>query len=315
MKIVAGVNQADSGEIITMNGMRMGYLPQSPVFRPGTTVLEQVFYGDNPVMALVREYESTMKALETNPTDEKLTKQAAQLSEKMDKAEAWSLESEAKNILTRLGISDFSQPVETLSGGQRKRVALAAALIAPVDLLILDEPTNHIDNDTVEWLEKHLEKYSKALLMVTHDRYFLDRVANRMLELEKGKIYTYQANFTKYLEMKAEREERLLSEEKKRQNFLRNELEWVRRGAQARSTKQKARPSGLRKCLPFGRRKKSRVWIFLPSTADWGKRPLNWNMSAKDITAWNTSMISAILSCGTTVWASPGITAAAKLHC
>lgn len=241
LKIVAGVNQADSGEIITMNGMRMGYLPQSPVFRPGTTVLEQVFYGDNPVMALVREYESTMKALETNPTDEKLTKQAAQLSEKMDKAEAWSLESEAKNILTRLGISDFSQPVETLSGGQRKRVALAAALIAPVDLLILDEPTNHIDNDTVEWLEKHLEKYSKALLMVTHDRYFLDRVANRMLELEKGKIYTYQANFTKYLEMKAEREERLLSEEKKRQNFLRNELEWVRRGAQARSTKQKAR--------------------------------------------------------------------------
>ena len=128
LKIVAGVNQADSGEIITMNGMRMGYLPQSPVFRPGTTVLEQVFYGDNPVMALVREYESTMKALETNPTDEKLTKQAAQLSEKMDKAEAWSLESEAKNILTRLGISDFSQPVETLSGGQRKRVALACLL-------------------------------------------------------------------------------------------------------------------------------------------------------------------------------------------
>ena len=313
LKIVAGVNQADSGEIITMNGMRMGYLPQSPVFRPGTTVLEQVFYGDNPVMALVREYESTMKALEANPTDEKLTKQAAQLSEKMDKAEAWSLESEAKNILTRLGISDFSQPVETLSGGQRKRVALAAALIAPVDLLILDEPTNHIDNDTVEWLEKHLEKYSKALLMVTHDRYFLDRVANRMLELEKGKIYTYQANFTKYLEMKAEREERLLSEEKKRQNFLRNELEAV--GHRHVPPNRKHVCSGLKKCLPFGRRRKNRVWIFLLLTADWGKRPLNWNMSAKDITAWNISMISVISSCGMIVWASLAITAAARPHC
>lgn len=241
LKIVAGEGHADSGEIITMNGMRMGYLPQSPVFREGTTVLEQVFYGDHPVMSLVRDYEKTMKALEEEPTNEKLVKQAAALSEKMDKAEAWSLESEAKNILTRLGITEFSRKVETLSGGQRKRVALAAALIAPVDLLILDEPTNHIDNDTVEWLEKHLSKYSKALLMVTHDRYFLDRVANRMLELEKGKIYPYQANYTKFLEMKAQREELLMAEERKRQNFLRIELEWVRRGAQARSTKQKAR--------------------------------------------------------------------------
>lgn len=315
LKIVAGVNQADSGKIITMNGMRMGYLPQSPVFRPGTTVLEQVFYGDNPVMALVREYESTMKALETNPTDEKLTKQAAQLSEKMDKAEAWSLESEAKNILTRLGISDFSQPVETLSGGQRKRVALAAALIAPVDLLILDEPTNHIDNDTVEWLEKHLEKYSKALLMVTHDRYFLDRVANRMHELEKGKIYTYQANFTKYLEMKAEREERLLSEEKKRRNFCGTNWNGCVVGHRRVLPNRKLVCSGSRKCLPFGHRRKNRVWIFLPSTAVWGKRPLNWSMSAKAITAWNISMISAISSCGTTVWVSLATTAAARLHC
>lgn len=241
LKIVAGVGEADSGEIVTMNGIRIGYLPQAPLFQEGTTVLEQVFYGENPIMTLVRDYESVMKALEEHPTDEALLKQAAVLTEKMDKAEAWSLESEAKTILTRLGIVNFTQRVETLSGGQRKRVALAAALIAPVDLLILDEPTNHIDNDTVEWLEKYLEKYSKALLMVTHDRYFLDRVSNRMLELEQGKIYSYQANFTKYLEMKAEREEMLLSAERKRQNFLRNELEWVRRGAQARSTKQKAR--------------------------------------------------------------------------
>ena len=242
LKIIAGVDQADSGTIITMNGMRMGYLSQNPVFVEGTTVLQQVFRGgENPQLALVRDYEETMSALAKTPENERLLKKAAELAEKMDKAEAWSLESEAKTILTKLGISDFSQKVETLSGGQKKRVALAAALIAPVDLLILDEPTNHIDNDTVDWLEKHLEKYSKALLMVTHDRYFLDRVANRTLELEKGKIYSYQANYSKFLEMKAEREELLAAGERKRQNFLRTELEWVRRGAKARTTKQKAR--------------------------------------------------------------------------
>ncbi len=241
LRIIAGVDQADSGEIITMNGMRMGYLPQNPLFVEGTTVLQQVFCGENPKLALVRDYEACMAALAKNPQDVRLVRQAAELTERMDKAEAWSLESEAKTILTKLGISDFEQRVETLSGGQKKRVALAAALIAPVDLLILDEPTNHIDNDTVDWLEKHLEKYSKALLMVTHDRYFLDRVANRTLELEKGKIYSYQANYSKFLEMKAEREELLAAGERKRQNFLRTELEWVRRGAKARSTKQKAR--------------------------------------------------------------------------
>ena len=174
LKIIAGVDQADSGTIVTMNGMRIGYLSQSPVFVDGTTVLQQVFRGENPQLALVREYEETMAALAKTPEEERLVKRAAELAEKMDKAEAWSLESEAKTILTKLGISDFGQTVETLSGGQKKRVALAAALIAPVDLLILDEPTNHIDNDTVDWLEKHLEKYSKALLMVTHDRYFLE---------------------------------------------------------------------------------------------------------------------------------------------
>ena len=241
LKIVAGVGQADSGEIITMNGMRIAYLSQNPEFTPGTTILQQVFAGDNPKLSLVREYEEALEHLNENPHDKNMAALSARLSEEMDKAEAWSLESEAKNILTRLGIFDFGQKVETLSGGQKKRVALAAALIAPVELLILDEPTNHIDHDTVEWLEKHLEKYSKALLMVTHDRYFLDRVANRTLELEKGQIYSYQANYTNFLELKAEREELEAAGERKRQNFLRTELEWVRRGAQARSTKQKAR--------------------------------------------------------------------------
>lgn len=241
LRIVAGIGNADSGEIVTMNGMSVAYLSQNPEFTAGTTVLQQVFAAENPRLALVRDYADTMEKLNKFPEDEQLVLLCAKLTEEMDKAEAWSLESEAKNILTRLGISDFAQKVETLSGGQKKRVALASALIAPVELLILDEPTNHIDHETVEWLEKHLEKYSKALLMVTHDRYFLDRVANRTLELEHGNVYTYQANYTKFLELKAEREELEATGERKRQNFLRTELEWVRRGAKARTTKQKAR--------------------------------------------------------------------------
>lgn len=241
LKIIAGWDTPDSGNIVTANGLKIAYLPQNPFFEEGTTVLTQVFQGNDPVMALLREYEETVLSFEKKGGDKALEQKIAQLAERLEKAEAWGLESEAKTILTKLGITDFSQNVSELSGGQRKRVALAGALISPVDLLILDEPTNHIDNDTVEWLEAHLEKYTKALLMVTHDRYFLDRVANRTLELEKGKLYSYQANYSKFLEMKAEREDLEAAGERKRQNFLRTELEWVRRGAQARSTKQKAR--------------------------------------------------------------------------
>lgn len=203
LKIIAGEEEADSGNVIKMNGLRVGYLPQVPVFEDNEVVMDYM----NRICSISNANE----------------------------------ESEAKSILTRLGIMDYYQSVTELSGGQRKRVALAAAMISPVDLLILDEPTNHIDNDTVLWLEKNLKKTAKALLMVTHDRYFLDRVVNRTIELDKGKMYTYDGNYSQFLELKAEREEREIANERKRQNFLRTELEWVRRGAQARSTKQKAR--------------------------------------------------------------------------
>lgn len=241
LKIVAGIEEADSGTLVLANGIRVAYLSQLPEFKAGTTVLQQVFATENAQLALVRDYEAAVEELTLHPEDEKIAEQVARLAEKMDKAEAWSLESEAKSILTQLGISHFNQGVATLSGGQRKRIALASALISPVDLLILDEPTNHIDHDTVEWLESHLEKYAKALLMVTHDRYFLDRVANRTFELSNGNIHIYQANYSKFLEMKVEREMLEAAGERKRQNFLRTELEWVRRGAKARTTKQKAR--------------------------------------------------------------------------
>ncbi len=240
LKIIAGVEKSDSGTITTMNGLRIGYLPQMPEFDEGMTVINQVFKNDNPKMQTVKEYEEALFQVENNYSKEAEKKLIA-LTEKMDKEDAWGLESEAKTILTKLGITDFHKEVQLLSGGQRKRVAMAGALISPVDILIMDEPTNHIDNETVDWLENYLGKCTKSLLMVTHDRYFLDRVVNKTIELDKGKLYTYQGNYSQFLELKAEREELEIAGERKRQNLLRRELAWIRRGAQARSTKQKAR--------------------------------------------------------------------------
>ncbi len=241
LKVIAGIETVETGNIIKSNKVRVGYLEQSPAFEPGTTVLQQVFNGHSAVMVLLREYEDILLKSSQNPTDKNLEKRLLDLMHQMDTMNAWTLESEAKTILTRLGIDSFEADVATLSGGQRKRIAMASALINPTELLILDEPTNHIDNDTVDWLEKYLNTRKGALLMVTHDRYFLDRVANRIIELDNGKLYSYQANYSRFLEMKAEREELEQASERKRQNLFRNELEWIRRGAQARSTKQKAR--------------------------------------------------------------------------
>ena len=241
LKVIAGTETPDTGRIIKANNASIGYLEQNPYFEAGSTVLQQVFTGHSPVMSLLQEYEYTLKKCQERPGDKQLEEKLPQLLQKMDALNAWTVESEAKNILTRLGIDDFDADVAVLSGGQRKRVAMAGALINPTDLLILDEPTNHIDNDSVDWLEKYLNTRKGALLMVTHDRYFLERVANRIIELDNGKLYSYLANYSKFLEMKAEREELEQASERKRQSLLRSELEWIRRGAQARSTKQKAR--------------------------------------------------------------------------
>ena len=240
LRIVAGEETPDSGQVVKMKGLRIGYLPQTPEFDPEDTVLSQVFNCDNPTISLIKEYEQAVQNVELGGGAEAEEALYA-LNDKMDAANAWNLESDAKTILTKLNINDYYKKTGMLSGGQIKRMALARALITPVDLLILDEPTNHIDNDSIDWLEKYLAKYKGALLMVTHDRYFLDRVVNKTLELEDAKLYTYTANYSGFLEAKAEREELAAASERKRQNFLRTELEWVRRGAQARSTKQKAR--------------------------------------------------------------------------
>lgn len=241
LKVIAGVENYDDGKITKASKLTVEYLSQTGDFDDEAKVIEQIFKGNSPIMKLLREYENTIEKLENDPEDSGLQKKLLELNEKMDAANAWEIESQAKTVLTKLGIKNFDDKVGTLSGGQRKRIALAGALISPCDLLILDEPTNHMDNETVKWLEEYLNNRKGALIMITHDRYFLDRVTNRMLELNNGKIYSYVGNYSIFLEAKAEREAFNEASEMKRQNLLRRELAWIRRGAKARSTKQKAR--------------------------------------------------------------------------
>lgn len=235
LKIAAGVEQPDNGRVVKGNAVVIEYLSQNPYFDPEATVLEQVFKGDSPIMRLILEYEKAVQ----NPNTSSDT--LMRLNNEMDRLQGWNMESEAKTVLTKLGVTDFEARVGTLSGGQRKRIALASALIAPSHLLILDEPTNHLDNITIDWLEEYLNKRKGALLMITHDRYFLDRVVNEIVELDRGNLYLYKGNYNNFLEKKLERETLEAANERKRQGLFKKELEWMRRGAKARTTKQKAR--------------------------------------------------------------------------
>ncbi|WP_353095411.1 ABC-F family ATP-binding cassette domain-containing protein [Tissierella praeacuta] len=235
LKIIAGIEEPDCGRVIKGNDVNIEYLPQDIDFDLELTVVEQVFKGNSKNIQLVRKYEEAIM----NPSTK--SEEILRLTEKMDEANAWDLESEAKAVLTQLGITNFNEKIGNLSGGQRKRVALASALINPCELLILDEPTNHLDNTTIDWLEEYLSRRKGGLLMITHDRYFLDRVVNQIIELDKGNIYSYSGNYNYFLEKKLEREEIEVASERKRQSLLRKELAWMMRGARARSTKQKAR--------------------------------------------------------------------------
>lgn len=241
LKAVAGLTPVDEGSLITMRGLRVEYLAQDKVFEPENTVLMEVFRGMTPLMQALRGYELALARSARNPEDKGAQQQIMQYTVQIDALDGWQLESTAKMVLNKLGITDYTAKAGTLSGGQQKRLALATALIQPCDLLLLDEPTNHLDSETIAWLEEYLKGRKGALLMVTHDRYFLDHTSTKILELDKGKAYTYSGNYSDFLEQKAARIEREQASEQKRQNFLRNELKWLRRGAQARSTKQKAR--------------------------------------------------------------------------
>ena len=241
LKIIAGIEYYDKGKITKANNLNIEYLSQNPKFDGDLTVLEQIFKGNSPLIMLIREYESVLEKVSANPEDKQLQSALMLLSSKMDMMNGWQVESEAKAILTKLGINGFEEKIGALSGGQKKRVALASALISECDLLILDEPTNHMDNETISWLEEYLNKRKGALVMITHDRYFLDKVTNRIIEIDSGNLYSYDGNYSRFIELKMQREEMLLASERKRESIYRTELEWIKRGAKARTTKQKAR--------------------------------------------------------------------------
>ncbi|MDK0840570.1 ABC-F family ATP-binding cassette domain-containing protein [Clostridium perfringens] len=241
LKIVAGVEEPDEGTVIKGNRVRIEYLAQTPDYDDNATVLEQVFKGNSEEMRILREYEELLEKIDKGEVKENDSERLIKLQGKIDALNLWDMESEAKNVLTKLGITNFEEKVGNLSGGQKKRIMLAAALITPCELLILDEPTNHLDNETISWLEEYLNSRKGALLMITHDRYFLDRVTNRILELDRGRLFSYDGNYSVFLEKKMERIAIEKASEEKRQNLMRKELAWVRRGAKARTTKQKAR--------------------------------------------------------------------------
>ena len=241
LKMIAGLESIDSGQILVNSGAKIVYLPQQPDLDENHTVLEQVFADSGEQMHLVREYEELSDKLAHYPDDSQLMSRLSSVMQRMDATGAWEVETNAKIILTKLGIADFDVKVGTLSGGYRKRIALAAALISEPDLLLMDEPTNHLDALSVEWLQSYLNRYRGALLLITHDRYFLDRVTNKIIEIDRGDIYTYTGNYSYYLEKKALAEESAVSTQRKHQGILRRELEWLKKGPKARSTKQKAR--------------------------------------------------------------------------
>ena len=228
LRVLAGLEQPDEGQVITQNGIRIAYLQQNPAFPEEKTVLSYVTDG----------------------------------MWDMD----WTLQSEAKSMLNQLGIVEHEQPLAELSGGQRRKAALVRTLVQDFDVLLLDEPTNHLDNEMLTWLEEYLNRYKGTVIMVTHDRYFLDRVSNRILELDHGKIYSYEANYSKFLELKVQREEMALATERKRQSVLRMELEWAKRGCRARSTKQRARLERL-EALKAGKAPVSDATLEIEATA------------------------------------------------
>ncbi|MCZ2492571.1 ABC-F family ATP-binding cassette domain-containing protein [Dellaglioa carnosa] len=235
------LDPADSGDLIKPNNYRMSYLKQIPELNDEMTIMEAAFEGASPVFETIRHYEAALTAYSEHPEDEKLQQRYSDAEDRMNREDAWNADNDVKTILTQLQITDLTQKVATLSGGQKKRVGLAQVLIQAPDLLILDEPTNHLDFSSIEWLESYLKTYKGALIVVTHDRYFLDQIANQILELSFGKLYSYDGNYQDFVAQKAERVAQEVTAEHKEQQLYKKELAWMRTGAKARSTKQQAR--------------------------------------------------------------------------
>ncbi len=241
LKILVGIESPDSGQIMTMKNLKINYLEQEQDFHGDHTVIEQIFGSRSETMTIIRQYELAMQALSIAPNDTALQREFDTLSGLMASKHLFDLEFQVKSILNSLGIANFEAKIATLSGGQKKRVALAEALVMPCDLLVLDEPTNHLDSKTILWLENYLKQRSGALIMITHDRYFLDRIVNKTIELSRGKLYEYMGNYEYFIEKKSERMALEASMSQKQKNMYKRELAWMRAGVQARSTKSKSR--------------------------------------------------------------------------
>lgn len=241
LKMLAGLEPIDSGEFQVNQNARSVYLPQQPEVDESNTILEQVLASSGEQIQLIQEYETLSEKLATDPENTQLLSRFSNITQKMDAMGTWDLDTKAKIILDKLGLPDHHRPVKNLSGGERKRVALTAALLSDPDALLMDEPTNHLDADSVEWLQDYLKNFRGALLLITHDRYFLDRVTNRILEIDRADLYNYDGNYSYYLEKKAEMEAAAASSFQKYKSVLRRELAWLKQGPKARGTKQKAR--------------------------------------------------------------------------
>ncbi|ETY74226.1 ABC-F family ATP-binding cassette domain-containing protein [Lactiplantibacillus fabifermentans] len=241
LDVLAGVTAPEHGELIKPKNYEIGYLKQQPDLDESLTVIDAVLAGSQDIFRTIRHYEATLAAYADAPEDPATQQAYMDAETKMNQEDAWTAESDVKTILTQLHITDLKQTIKTMSGGQRKRVGLAQVLIQSPDLLLLDEPTNHLDFDSIEWLENYLASYKGALMVVTHDRYFLDQVANQMFELSFGELYKYTGNYQAFVQAKAERVARDITAEHKQQQLYKKELAWMRAGAPARSTKQQGR--------------------------------------------------------------------------
>ena len=240
LKIIAGKDVTESGKITLRNGIRIGYLEQDPLFNEGFTVKEFLENSNSDVMQIIRDYDKALE-LQTVDFNDATSQRFQEASDLMDKANAWNFNNELNQILTRFKILDLTQNLKDLSGGQRKRLSLALLILDKPELLLLDEPTNHLDIEMIEWLEEYLKNQNITLLMITHDRYFLDRVCNHILELEDGKLYHHKGNYSYFLQKRAEREANFSTEISKAGRLMKKELEWIRKTPQARTTKSKAR--------------------------------------------------------------------------
>lgn len=241
LNIISGLEESDAGTKDHPKDYSISYLSQAPVFDEELTVLEYLFAADTPVFSLIKNYEQTLLLLQSNPEHTATQERLIKLQQSMDETNAWDTSADAKSILTKLGLHDFTKKLSEMSGGQKKRAALARTLIENPDLLILDEPTNHLDFDSITWLEDYLDKYQQSVLFVTHDRYFLNRVSSKIWEISQGNLYEYKGSYADFLESKAIREENESLQRSKKESLFKKELAWIRAGAKARSTKQKAR--------------------------------------------------------------------------